>query len=143
MKQLRTILVVGFYIAVLVWAYATAVSPHFAYDGYKLAWPGATSMIWLTTIALLPALMMPYSLSRPSGMILWWLYLAAYIPSIFVPALSLSMPSEKLLPLQVCLLLCMGLLRLASSAKLLAIGRIRLNPAVFWSVFWIAWTGCV
>src|SRR5215831_17889187 len=109
MKQLRTIIVVGVYVATLLWAYATAVSPHFAYDGYKLAWPDARSMIWLTTLALLPALSMPYSLSKPSGMILWWLYIAAYIPSVFIPALSLTMPFEKLLPLQICLLLCMGL----------------------------------
>jgi hypothetical protein len=76
-------------------------------------------------------------------MILWWIYLAAYIPSILVPALSLTMSLESLLPLQICLLLCMGLLRLASLAKPLAISRIRLNPAVFWSVFWILWAGCV
>src|SRR5215469_15481651 len=100
-------------------------------------------MIWLTAIALLPALIMPYTLSKPSAMILWWLYIGAYIPSIFVPALSLTMPFEKLLPLQVCLLLCMGLLRLASSARLLAISRINLSPAVFWSAFWIVWASCV
>src|SRR5262249_18926020 len=57
--------------------------------------------------------------------------------------LSLTMPLEKLLPLQLCLLLCMGLLRLASAARPLALGRIRLSPAVFWSVFWIAWAGCI
>src|SRR5215471_14247335 len=143
MKQVRTVLVVGAYVGALLWAYATAVSPHFAYDGYKLMWPDGKSMIWLTTLALLPALTMPYSLSKPSGMILWWLYLAAYIPSIFVPALTLTMPFEKLLPLQICLLFCIGLLRLASSARPLAIGRVRLSPAVFWSVFWIAWAGCI
>src|SRR5262249_60885041 len=115
-EQVRIILVVGGCVGALLWFYATAVSPHFAYDGYKLMWPDAKSMIWLSTLALLPALTMPYSLSKPSGMILWWLYLAAYIPSIFVPALSLTMPLEKLLPLQLCLLLCMGLLRLASAA---------------------------
>jgi hypothetical protein len=130
-------------VAALVWAYATAVSPYFAYDGYKLAWPDPRAMIWLTAIALLPALIMPYSLSKPSSMILWWLYIGAYIPSIFVPALSLTMPFEKLLPLQVCLLLCMGLLRLASSARSLSISRINLSPAVFWSAFWIVWAACV
>jgi hypothetical protein len=142
-KKLRIVLAVGGYAAVLLWAYAAIVSPNFSYDGYTLKWPSATSMIWLTTVALLPALIMPYSLSKPSGMILWWLYLAAYIPSIFVPALSLSMPFEKLVPLQICLLLCMGLLRLASLAKLLAIGRIRLSPALFWTGFWITWAGCM
>src|SRR5262252_8567514 len=131
--KVRVVLVVGGYIAVFLWAYSTAVSPHFAYDGYKLAWPDAKSMTWLTFLALVPALFMPYSLPKPSAMILWWLYLAAYIPSIFVPALSLTMPFEQLVPLQICLLFCMGLLRLASSARPLALGRIKLSPAVFWS----------
>jgi len=139
-KKVRVVLVVGGYIAVFLWAYSTAVSPHFAYDGYKLAWPDAKSMTWLTFLALVPALFMPYSLPKPSAMILWWLYLAAYIPSIFVPALSLTMPFEQLVPLELCLLLCMGFLRLASSAKLLAIRRIQLSPALFWSVFWMAWS---
>jgi hypothetical protein len=142
-KTLRVLLVVGGYIAALLWAYSTLVSPHFAYDGYKLAWPDAKSMVWLTTLSLVPALFMPYALSKPSAMILWWLYIAAYIPSIFIPALSLTMPFEQLVPLQLCLLLCMGFLRFTSTARLLAIGRIELSPALFWSVFWIAWSACI
>jgi hypothetical protein len=136
-------LAVAAYVAVLLWAYATVVSPAFAYNGYTLTWPNAGGMTWLLTIALLPTFGLPYSLTRPSALILWWLYLAAYVPSILVPALTLSTPLEFLLPLHVSLLLCMGLLSFASSGRLLAIGRIALSPTLFWSVMLTVWAMCV
>ena len=139
MNRVKLLLVTGLYVATFLWAYATIVSPAFAYDGCTLAWPDAGAVVWLITLALLPALLLPCSLSRPSGVILWWLYLAVYIPSILVPALTLSMPQEKLWPLQISLLLCMGLLCWASSARLLAINQITVSAPVFWLAFLMAW----
>src|SRR5438270_5078239 len=143
MKKLQILAGVCAYVAALLWAYATAVSPAFAYDGYALRWPDAGAMAWLIALCLLPALLLPYSLSKPSALILWWLYLAAYIPSILIPALSLTMPFERLLSLQMSLILCMGILRLATWDRALAIGRITISPVVFWSVFVIIWLGCL
>src|SRR5262249_45377531 len=139
MRRLRLILVVACYVAAFLWAYATVLSQSFAYEGFKLSWPDPATMGCLLVLALLPGLLLPHTLSRPSALILWWLYLAAYIPSILIPPLSLTMPIEKLLPLQVYLLLCMGLLCLVPSARLLAIGHIKLSQPMFWSVFVIVW----
>lgn len=139
MRKSQIILVVGGYIAALLWAYATIVSQAFAYSGYTLMWRNAATMVWLVALALLPAFLLPYSLERPSALIMWWLYLAAYIPSILVPPLSLSMPLEELLPLQISLLFCMGLLSFASSGRLLAVRRINISSGVFWSVFIVLW----
>jgi hypothetical protein len=136
-------MVSGLYLAVLLWAYAAIVSPAFAYDGMTLAWPGTMAMLWLITLALLPSLLLPYSLSRPSALILWWLYLSTYIPSILVPALSLRMPFEDLLPLQISLLLCMGIFCWAGSPRLLHSGNITLSPGVFWLVFSVVWLVCL
>jgi hypothetical protein len=141
MKRLQILAAVGAYVAALLWAYATVVSPAFAYDGFALKWPSGGSMAWLITLSLLPALSLPSSLSKPSVLILWWLYLAAYIPSILIPALSLTMPFEELLPLEMSLLLCMAILRLASWDRVLAVGSMTLSPTVFWSVFTIVWLG--
>ncbi len=96
-------------------------------------------MVWLLTLALLPALLLPYSLSRPSALILWWLYLAAYIPSILVPGLNLIMPFEELLPFQITLLLCMGILCWAASGRLLAVPQITVSPTLFWPAFLLVW----
>jgi len=138
-KRLRLILVVGLYIAVLLWAYATIVSIDFAYEGFTLKWPGAFGSAWLITFALLPTLWLPYSLSRPSAVIVWWLYLSVYISAIFVPALSFNDP-EKLLPLQITLLLCMGMLCWAATRpRLLAVPKLVLSPNAFWTIFWFFW----
>jgi len=138
-KRLRSLLAAGAYTGLLLWVYATFLSPIFSYEGYTLKWPGAAMMIWLLVLALAPAVLLPHSLSRPSAFIVWWLYLAAYIPSILVPALSLNMSWEKLLPLHLSLLLSMGFLCLACSAQLLVLGQLKLSPTMFWSTFALIW----
>ena len=138
-KRLHILLAAGAYAGVLLWVYAAVLSPIFSYEGYTLAWPGPATMLWLLLLALAPAVALPRSLSRPSAFIVWWLYLAVYIPSILVPALSLSLSWEKLLPLHLSLLLSMGLLCLACSARLLAMGQVKLSPTVFWSTFALIW----
>ena len=141
-QRFQLLMVSGLYLAVLLWAYAAIVSPAFAYDGMTLAWPGIMAMIWLIVLALLPSLLLPYSLSRPSAVILWWLYLSTYIPSILIPALSLSMPFEQLLPLHISLLVCMGILCWAGISRPLHSGTTTLSPTLFWLVFSLVWLGC-
>jgi hypothetical protein len=140
---MKLLLVTGLYVAVLLWAYATIISPAFSYDGCTLTWPGWGAMVWLITLALLPSPLMPYSLSRPSALIVWWLYISVYIPSILVPALTLSMPFEQLLPLQISLLICMVFFCFVSSARLLAVSQIAVSPALFWPAFLLVWGGCL
>jgi hypothetical protein len=137
------LLATGLYVASLLWSYATVVSPAFAYDGCNLTWPGVGAMVWLVTVALLPTLFLPDALERPSALIVWWLYLAVYIPSILIPALSLSMPFEELLPLQLYLLPCMGLLCWISSARVLAIRQIAVSRTIFWWGFLLVWAMCL
>jgi len=138
-KRLRSLLAVAAYAGVLLWVYATILSPLFSYEGYRLAWPGPPTMVWLIALALGPAPFLPHTLSRPSALIVWWLYLAAYIPSILVPALSLSMSWENLFPLHISLAVSMGLLCLACSCRPLAVGQMNLSPTLFWSVFALIW----
>ena len=142
-NSLKLLLATGLYVAALLWAYAAIVSPAFAYDGCNLTWPGTGAMVWLVTLALLPASFLPYSLKRPSALIVWWLYLAVYIPSILVPALSLSMPFEELFLFHITLLPCMGLLCLISSVRLLAIRQIAISRTLFWWGFLLVWVMCL
>jgi hypothetical protein len=142
-KRVQLLLAVSGYLAVLLWVYATIMATEFSYQGFRLTWPPPAVMVWLVALALAPVAILPLSLSRPSALILWWLYLAAYIPSIFVPSLSLSLSPETLLPLQISLALSMGILCLASSRRLLAIGRVTLTPTIFWPAFVLIWAGCL
>jgi len=140
----KLLLVTSLYVAALLWAYATMVVPQFGYEGYALRQPSAVQMAWLILMVLLPALFVPSSSSRPSALIVWWLYLSVYIPAILVPALSLSMPFEKSLQLQITLLLCLGLLSMVSSSrKLLSVRQMVVSPTLFWPAFLTVWVICL
>jgi hypothetical protein len=140
----KLLVATALYVTALMWAYATIVVPDYGYEGFALRWPSAVQLAWLITIILLPVLFLPNSSSRPSVLVVWWLYLTVYIPAIMVPALSLSMPLEELLPLQLTLLLCLGLLSGASSArKLLSCRRMVVSPKLFWTAFWTVWVICL
>ena len=143
MKRVKLLLVALLYAVALAWAYAAVVSPAFSYDGANFQWPGAGAMIWVILLAAAPAFAMPMSLERPSTMIVWWLYVSAYVPSILVPAMSLNMRFEDLLPLQLSLLFCMGIFCLVSSARLLAVPRIAVSPSLFWAGFLAVWLLCL
>jgi hypothetical protein len=139
-NRLKLLLVAGLYVATLLWAYASVVSPEYSYEGMTLTWPNAWVMAWLLTIALLPAAFLPYALARPSALVLWWLYISTYVPAILIPAFTLTMPFEKLLPLQLTLLLCVGLLCVASSGrKLLSVSQVVISPTLFWPAFLTVW----
>jgi hypothetical protein len=139
MARMKLLLASALYIVVLLWAYVTIVSPAFAYDGFTCTWPDAPAMILVMILTLLPCFFLPYGLSRPSALVLWWLYIAAYIPSVLVPALTLHISFEHLLTLQISLLLCMALLSWGASARLLDLARVSLAPNLYWPAFWLVW----
>jgi hypothetical protein len=140
----KLLLVTGLYVAALLWAYATIVEPEYGYEGFTLKWPSAVQMAWLVTVALLPASFLPSSSWRPSALVVWWLYLTVYIPAIIVPALSLSVPLEKLLQLQLALIPCMGLLAWVSSRpRLLRVRQMEAGPTQFWPALVLIWVICI
>ncbi|HEY0797175.1 MAG TPA: hypothetical protein VGD64_15495 [Acidisarcina sp.] len=143
MKKFKLLVASGCYIAALLWAYAVVISPAFFAEGYTLAWRNPAIMVWLVVLSLLPAVLLPYSIKTPSALILWWLYLSTYVPSILVPAISLSMPIEKLFPLQVSLLVSMSLLCIVPSRPILRVRRLSLSPHMFWASFVAIWVGCL
>jgi len=140
----KLLLATSLYLVALLWAYATIVVPKYGYEGFALRWPSAVQMAWLVTLALLPVLFLPKSSSRPSALVVWWLYLTVYIPAIIVPALSLSIPLEKLLQLQLTLLPCLALLSWVSSGpRLLSVRQMVVSPTLFWPAFLTIWIICL
>lgn len=100
-------------------------------------------MAWLVAICLIPILFLPIKLTRPSGLIVWWLYATVFIPSTLLPKLSLSLGLAKLLPLELTLLGCMAFLSAVSSGRVLAVPRLAVNPKIFWPVLLGVWTACL
>jgi len=140
----KLLLATALYVAALLWAYATIVVPEYGYEGFGLRWPSALESAWLITMVLSPVLFLRSSSSRPSALVVWWLYLTVYIPAIIVPALSLSMPPGMLLQLQLTLLLCLGLLSWASSGcRLLRVRQMVVSPTLFWPVLVMIWVICL
>ena len=141
MERTKLILVVAVYVAVLLWAYATVISPVFAYNGYNLSWPQPLEFATILALTIAPTAFLPTKLSRPSILIAWWMYVTVYIPSILVPVLSLSMSPAQLMPLQTSLLLAMIGLVAVSRANTLILPRVRVAPIVFWTVVLLLWSG--
>lgn len=142
-KRTLVVLLMSAYIAVLLWAYATIISPAFIYDGYFCNWPEPFEMVWLLAVCLIPILFLPMRLSRPSGLIVWWLYATVFIPSTLLPKLSLSLGVERLVPLEVTLLACMAFLSAVSLGKTLAVPQLAINPKIFWPVILSVWSACL
>ncbi len=139
MKRVKIVAVLAVYVAVLLWAVAEIVSPAFAYDGYNLYWPGPLTMVWLFALILAPVSFLPPTLSKPSSLIAWWMFVTVYVPSILIPPLTLTMPLAKLLPLQVALLACMGLLSAVTYCRPLRVPQTTVRPRMFWFVVGTVW----
>ncbi len=139
MKRVKIIAVLAVYVAVLLWAYAEIISPAFAYFGYNLFWPGPLTMVWLFALTLAPVAFLPPTLLKPSALIAWWMYMTVYIPSTLLPTLTLTMAFSKLLPLEVALLVCMGLLSAVTYCRPLRVPQTTVRPRVFWTALLTVW----
>jgi hypothetical protein len=117
------------------WLYIHWLSPVFQYMNFVYHPPSGGLLTWAWVLALLPCLWMPLSLTRPSVLFYWTLYIVAYVPSMFTPVFMGLMPAREvrnfLLTLAVSLLLT-GL------CYLFPLGSLHLRPApprLFWAGF--------
>src|ERR1700739_2304758 len=85
--KLRILLIAGIagYIACFDWLYVPNLFPTYAYFGFDYNVPGTQYLVLAWTLSLLPGLWMPLSLSRPSQLAYWILYISVVVPSMFVP----------------------------------------------------------
>ncbi len=86
---------------VLNYSYAEIESHSFSHLGLIYNPPAVGYVLLGYLLAIAPAFWMPITLERPSQIVLWWLYVAIVIPSMFLPFHILSLPSHEtaLLPL--------------------------------------------
>lgn len=87
-------LLVGAYAAILHWVYSTIITVPFAYLGYRYTAPEIepTVIVWLIASAVAYAL--PRSLSRPSSVMLWTLYVVTVAPSILMAPYTSYLPVD-------------------------------------------------
>jgi hypothetical protein len=80
------------YSALILLAYVTVISRSFDYLGYTYQSPGLLLGGLSVCLAVLPALWLPDAASRLSIVIVWILYLLAYVPGQLIPVLVIPRP---------------------------------------------------
>ncbi len=112
-------LVVGamtLYPVLLFWTYRYTISPSSSGRGYVYDNPDSFApVVTAFLLAIVPALMLPIGARRPGTVILWALYLIAYVPSQILPPMTIDVTSWQLLQLQVALAAGFGILLVANA----------------------------
>lgn len=125
-----TLFVAGFYLS-----YAKLIQPYYGYEGFGLFPRTLADSVMSWGIALAPATVLPTRWTRPSGLVVWIMYVLAYVPSVLVPVWSLDKPYAELVTLQFFLLTSFSVLALVSYWPPLPVRRVRVRSHVFWAVF--------
>lgn len=124
-------LVVGAYAIALLLAYSYFVAPTWSYLGYidngvAWLWRG-----WALLLCVLPVAWLPTGKPRASHIIVWLVYLLAYIPSQLVPYLTLSPPSRLIL-WSLTLVAAMWLLCVPTKRPIRTTISLVVSPELFW-----------
>jgi hypothetical protein len=94
-QRLLLVFGVACYVALFQWMYEYYLFPTWDYFGFHYEpppWP-YLALAWILSIS--PGLWMPMKLERPSQLAYWVLFVAVFIPSIFVPLyVGLDTPQE-------------------------------------------------
>jgi hypothetical protein len=118
------------YVGVLIWGYTKHFSPLYAYHGLIDAGPAPEAILAIVALAALPAAWLPLSASRPSTVVLWFLYLIGYVPAVVVP-LWLTGDLGTVLPLDIALMAAMVILGLVVRLPPLPVTLPHLSAATF------------
>ena len=143
MKRLLLVLGTVIYIVAFLWGYVEVVVPFFSSTGFTFHWPGWPVIGWATFLSLIPLTILPIRLRKPSILILWWLYITAYVPSMLMPVVTIAIPDRTLMPLQIWVLGTMLLLCLVPHAKTLVLPQISISPSLFWWIVGLSWAACL
>jgi hypothetical protein len=101
----RALLTIGAlaYVGALQWVYVDWVVPSYAYSGLIESGVEGPALAIVTVIAVAPAAWLPVGMERPSEVILWPLYLFAYVPAAIIPIHVLGPDLAAVLPLELAL----------------------------------------
>lgn len=136
-SRARILVVAGIlaYVACFQWMYVNYLYPFWDYFGFDYNFPGRgfVGLAWL--LAVVPSFWMPIQLARPSQLAYWVLYIAVFIPSMFVPLFAgLNTPKDVR---HFMLVLFAGLALTGGSYlfPLLRLPLFRIPEGFFWKIF--------
>lgn len=105
-KRAKAILLMGAYLAALYIAYSEVISPMWGYYGLPFRAIPFSVVAGNVILVLIPALLLPMRIARPSDITAWTLYLFVIAPSSFIPYMLVG--DEARLDLHVLLTLLLG-----------------------------------
>src|SRR5215469_15126235 len=143
MRRLQLVASSLAFILVFLWGYRATVVPIYSYAGFIFKWPGIEPMAWVTVLCFIPLAILPMELSKPSVLVLWWLYVTAYVPSLIMPLITLTIPESTAFPLQLSVLCAMLLLCCVPYSKTLVLPSLAMTRTHFWWLLGFAWGGCI
>ena len=106
------------YLGTLQWSYANLVSPLFRYQGAIFDPAGDGSLALAAVACVAPAFWLPVEVSRPSQVILWMLYVVAYVPSILIPYDVLRTGFDGVFPLTLAIFSSFVMLSLMQTLRM-------------------------
>ena len=124
------------YAAAFHWAYVSWAVPIFAGTGLTYTPPAAAVSLALYILVILPTFWLPVSLLRPTQFVYLILYLAVYVPSVFVPTFVDLQHTHDTLAMS--LALCAGLAIIGSSYRFptMRIAQSAIDRGLFWSLLY-------
>jgi hypothetical protein len=108
----RSLMAIGVavYILALHWTYTDWIAPVYGYAGMVDAGASWPSLLLVSLLAILPVIWLPVVLRRPSGIVLWVLYLLGYVPATVLPIHLLGPDLGAVLPLEIAITLAFATL---------------------------------
>ena len=133
----RVLLVLGIlgYVVIFQWVYITWLHYNYDYMGFAYNPPPADYLALSFCLSLLPGFFMPIKLLRPSQLIYWVLYLAVFIPAMFVPLYIALQPASDVAMLMISLFAGFLVTGCSYLFPLLRLRTSRLPKTVFWLGF--------
>jgi hypothetical protein len=123
------------YVALFQWMYEYYLYPTWDYFGFHYEpppWP-YLALAWILSVT--PSLWMPMKLQRPSQLAYWVLFVAVFIPSIFVPLyVGLDTPEEVSM-LMLALFVGFALIGWCYRMPLLRVSQRSISSRNFWTWF--------
>jgi len=119
------------YIAVFQWVYATILTQHYAYEGFKYRQdPTVIAATWL--LAVVPSFWMPVSLRRPSQLAYWFFYLVVVVPVAVVTVHSYPGDAHSGIVTAVWIVGAFAVLGLIYAVPLASMRHDRFRPQTLW-----------